>query len=110
MQLLMGVLRQVLTSLAPQGAPEFERELTQRISVQLAVAVGAGVSTRSRQGRLKEITVDSQNGSTIHLHEPSVAVPGESLTTTCGQPGDDLIGDADIQDGLHHPRHRASST
>ena len=47
----------------------------------------------------------------VHLHEPAVAIPGETGIARFARKAFNGIGiEAEIEDGIHHARHRGSGT
>ncbi len=58
------------------------------------------------EGLLEELAVDAEDRLAEHLDEAAVGVPGEALVA--GLPGQALhrlVGEADVQDGVHHAGH-----
>ena len=59
------------------------------------------------EGLLEELAVDAQHGLAEHLDQAAVGVPREALVAGLrGEPGDGLVGEADVEDGVHHAGHR----
>ncbi|MNV74192.1 hypothetical protein D3C71_1673930 [compost metagenome] len=58
---------------------------------------------------LKDVVVDAHDDVAIHLDEAAVAVPGKArvagIVTECMH---GLIVEAEIEDRVHHPRHRGA--
>ncbi len=58
------------------------------------------------QGVLEVLAVDVEDGLAEHLDQAPVGVPGEPLVAgLLGQALDRLVGQADVEDGIHHARH-----
>ena len=57
-------------------------------------------------GVLEVLAVDVEHGLAEHLEQAAVGVPGEPLVAgLLGQALHRLVGQADVQDGIHHARH-----
>jgi hypothetical protein len=58
-------------------------------------------------GLLERLTLNVQHGLAEHLDQPAVGVPGEPLVAgLLGQPLHRPVGQADVEDRVHHARHR----
>ena len=61
--------------------------------------------------RLQQVVRYVENGARVHLQQPPVGVPREVLVArVLRQPVDRLVGQPDVEDGLHHPGHRELRT
>ncbi|GAA3235204.1 hypothetical protein GCM10020256_52900 [Streptomyces thermocoprophilus] len=58
------------------------------------------------EGVLEEVAVDAEDGLAEHLDEAPIGVPGEPLVAgLLGEALHGLVGEADVEDGVHHARH-----
>jgi hypothetical protein len=74
--------------------------------VQVQVEVGALLGLHLVEGVLEQVAIDVEDGLAEHLDQPAIGVPGEALVARLlGQPPHRLVVQADVEDGLHHPRH-----
>ena len=79
----------------------------QVLGVQVQVVLGALGLLGSVDGLLELVPLDVEHGLAEHLDQPPVGVPGEPLAARLlGQAVHGLVGQADVQDRLHHARHR----
>jgi hypothetical protein len=55
---------------------------------------------------LEELAVDAEDGLAEHLDQAAVGVPGEPVVAgLLGQALHRLVGEADVEDGVHHAGH-----
>ena len=53
------------------------------------------------------LAVDAQHDAAVHGDEPAIAVVGEALVAgDGGETLDAAVVEAEVEDGVHHPRHR----
>jgi hypothetical protein len=106
-KLIVGVLRercaQLFLHLLGEGGgdlfPVFGRQVRIQVQVFVVLVIGENV--------FEVIVLYAQNHVAVHLDEPAVAVISEALVATgLGQAQHRLIVEAQIQDRVHHPRHR----
>jgi hypothetical protein len=77
------------------------------LGIQLRVARRALGLLRGVEGVLEVVAVNVEHGLAEHLDQPPVGVPREPLVARLlGEAVDRLIRQADVQDGVHHSRHR----
>jgi hypothetical protein len=56
---------------------------------------------------LEMMMLDAEHDLSVHLDEAAVAVIGEALVAALSRhPGDGAVVETEVQDGIHHPRHR----
>ncbi len=78
----------------------------QVVSIEIQVVLGALGLLRRLDRVLERVALDVQHGLAEHLDQPPVRVPGEPVVVgLLGQALHRLIGQADVQHGLHHARH-----
>ena len=100
-QLLLRVGGEVVVGLEALG------QLAQGIGVELDVEGDFALALHARYLVLEALARDPPHHVSEHLHQPSVAVPGEAFIAGArGQAGGRLVVQAEIQDRVHHPRHR----
>ena len=86
---------------------EFVNELAQRRRVELGVVLGSDLGLFRDERVLEARAVDAEHDSAEHLQEAAVGIPREALVAgQGGQAGDGFVVEAEIQDGVHHARHR----
>lgn len=105
--LLARVLREVAPGLGLDDLLELGDELLQLGRVQVGVDRDLLGLLRRVQGLFEEVAVDVEDGLAEHLDEAAVRVPGEALVAGLrGEALHGLVGEADVEDGVHHARHR----
>ncbi len=57
---------------------------------------------------LERVMLEAQHDVRIHLDEAAIAVIGEAVAGPFAQPLRGLLVEAEIEDGIHHPRHRGA--
>jgi hypothetical protein len=57
---------------------------------------------------LEEVVVDVENHVRVHLDEAAIGIVGEAPVGAGCQGLDGLVVEAEIEDGVHHPRHRGA--
>jgi hypothetical protein len=106
-QLLTRVLREVTAAVLGHDALEGVDQLAQVARVQVQVVLGALGRLGGVDRVLEQLALEAEHGFAEHLDQPAVGIPGEPLAAgLLGQAVHGLIGQADVQHGLHHPRHR----
>ncbi len=104
--LLARVLREVAAGLLGDDGLELLHEALEVARVEVDVGGDALGPLGLLQRLLEEVAVDAQDGLAEHLDEATVRVPGEPLVARLGgEAGHGLVGEADVQDGVHHARH-----
>ena len=74
---------------------------------ELRVVVHSTFHTKVGQDLLKLSCFHSENDVGIHLDKASVGIPSKvRVTGPASQMLDDVVIDAEIEDGVHHSRHR----
>jgi hypothetical protein len=105
-ELHVRILGQVLTGLLDEDAPEIGGQASQRSGRQPTVIRHVVFAARPGQRPLEQGGVNAEHRAPIHLHQPPVTIPREPVATPGGQTGQGLVGQPDVEDRLHHPRHR----
>ena len=84
---------------------------------ELVVKLDASLLFDLLDDRLKGVNVvlvdwlHTEYDIAIHLHEATVRVPSEALVATlASQAIDDRIVESEVEDRVHHTRHRSSTT
>lgn len=104
--LLARVLREGPAGLALDDALEHLDQFLEVGSVQVQVVDGALGVLGLVQGLLEQLAVDAQHGLAEHLDQAAVGVPGEALVAGLRDQTDHRgVGEADVQDGVHHAGH-----
>ncbi len=110
-ELLAGVLRERAAGLLGDDLLEAGDQLLQVGGVEVGVDGDLLGGLGLVEGFLEELAVDVQHGLAEHLDEAAVRVPREALVTGLGgKAGHGLVGEADVQDGVHHAGHRELRT
>ena len=85
-------------------------ELGELIGGQVEVGLGAFLFLEVAEGLFERIfavfVFDLLNNIAVHLEETTIAVTPETGGVADGQSVNDLIGEADVEDRVHHAGHR----
>jgi len=108
-QLLDRVLRERLADLALPGLLVFADDVPPVVGGQIRVeAIALGFLVEF-QHVLEIVVVDVEHHVRIHLDEAAVGIEGEALVAGAGrQRADRGVVEAEIEDGVHHARHRGA--
>ena len=84
-------------------------QLAQRVRVELGVEADAALGLQARDLVLEALAGDAAHDVPEHLDEAAVGVPGEALVArrAC-QTLDRVVVEAQVEDGVHHARHRVA--
>ena len=87
----------------PELPDQCPQVLGGKIDVPLDLATRFGLG----EDLFKRLFAEIKDDITVHLDETAVGIVGEARIIGAGnQPFDGLIVEAQVQNGLHHPRHR----
>lgn len=104
--LLARVLREVPAGLGLHDLLEAGDQLLEVGGVEVGVDRDLLGGLGLVEGVLEELSVDVQDGLAEHLDEAPVGVPGEPLVAgLLDQAEDGLVGESDVEDGVHHAGH-----
>ncbi len=104
--LLAGVLRELAPGLGLDDLLELLDQLLQVRRGEVGVDRDLLRVLGGLQCLLEQLAVDAEDGLAEHLDEPAVGVPGEALVARLGgEAGHRGVGEADVEDGVHHARH-----
>lgn len=104
--LLAGVLREHASGLGLDDLLELLDELLEVGRGEVGVDRDLLRFLGRLQRLLEEVAVDPEDGLAEHLDEAAVGVPGEALVAGLGgETGHRGVGEADVQDRVHHARH-----
>ena len=79
----------------------------QRLGGQVGVVDHAVLAAVRAQDLLERVAVHAEHDGGEHLHQAPMGVQHEALVAGAGDHRrGDLVVHADVQDGVHHPRHR----
>ena len=68
---------------------------------------GAGALLELVERAVQLLSGDAEDDAAVHLHEAPVGVEGEALVVgLLGEPLDGAVVEAEVQDRVHHARHR----
>ena len=105
--MLLGILRKILAGLGKDDPLVGVYERLEGRNREFDVGRNAGLILRSVQCRLEALAVQAEHRLAEHLDESAVRVPGEVLVAGLRrQSADALVVEPDVEDGVHHPRHR----
>ncbi len=106
-QLFPGVLREIPPGPVPDYRLEGLGQNPQVGFVEIEVARGRPCLLRRVQSLVEQFAVHAEDRRGEHRQQAAVGVPGEALRTgLLGQTGNRGVGQTDVEDGVHHPRHR----
>ena len=106
-QLLARVLRERLTRSVLVDRLEGLHELTEVVGGEIDVLVDATRGLELGQRMLETVTVDAVDDVAVHLDEPAVRVERETrIAGRGGEAFDGHVVQAEVEDRVHHPRHR----
>ena len=106
-QLLGGVLRERLAGLALHRLLVGVDDLEPVVGAELGVEREPAEVLVVLEDVLEHAVVDAQHDVGIHLDEAAVAVVGEARVARLGgQALHRLVVEAEVEDGVHHARHR----
>jgi hypothetical protein len=113
-QLLVRILREGLAGFAPVGVEVAGGELAQRREVEHALVALAALATLAAHGLevgVEMLRVDPGDHLAIAGDQAPVGIPGQArMAADAQQAGQRGLGEADVEQGLHHPRHRHRRT
>lgn len=105
--LLPGVLREVASRLGLHDPLELLDELLEVLGAEVRVDADLLGPLGRLQRLFEEVAADAEHGLAEHLDEAAVRVPGEALVPRLrGETDDGGVGEADVEDGVHHAGHR----
>ena len=82
-------------------------ELDEVVGGQLDVLLDPALALQRGELRLEAVAVDAVDRVAVHLDQPPVRVVGEAaVARPLGQALDRLVVEPDVEDRVHHPRHR----
>ena len=107
--LFLRILREFVAILDIDGFVALD-EFREVIGGQVEVGLGAFLFLEFAEGLFERIfailVFDLLNNIAVHLEETTIAVTPETRGVANGQRIDDLVGEADVEDRVHHTRHR----
>lgn len=104
--LLARLLREVPPGLGLDDLLELRDQLLQVRRFEVRVDGDLLGLLRRLQRVLEELAVDAEDRLAEHLDETAVRVPREAVVTgLLGEALHRLVGEPDVQDGVHHARH-----
>ncbi len=108
-QLLGGVLGEVAAELGLDLVLEQPDQFLEVGGGELGILVDAALLLHLLQEVLEDVAVETEDDVGIHLDEAPVGVVGETLVAALGDhPLHGLVVETEVEDGVHHPRHRGS--
>jgi hypothetical protein len=106
-QLLQRVLREGLAGVGLDDLLVQLAQILQRLGGQLGVALHARRLLRLFEWMFEVLAVDAEHDPSVHRDEPAVAVVREPLVRRdSGETLHALIVEAEVEDRVHHARHR----
>ena len=106
-QLLLGVLREVLADGFFINRLVALHQLFQVVGAQVGVEFDALGFLHRVEFVLEQFVLDAHRGRAEHVDQSAVAVVGEAgVAGLRVQALDRCVSEAEVEDGVHHPRHR----
>ena len=106
-ELLVRVLRERLARAVEDDRLVDADEVLQRLHRQFDVGGDLEVDLLLLERVLEVVAVQAEDGLAEHLDEAPIGVPREVLVVGVpGEPVDALVVESDVEDRLHHARHR----
>jgi len=101
------ILRELLAGMLPHDLLELGRDRLPGRGVELGVGLDSGLLPGRGEDLLERLVGHPHHDRAEHLDQAPVAVVGEPLVAgELRHPLDDRVVHADVEDGVHHPRHR----
>ncbi len=108
-ELLLGILREVTAKLFLDLVLEQADQLLEVVGGEIGVALHAALLLHLFEEVLENVAVEVEHDVGIHLDEAPIGVIGEAgVTALLDHSLDRLIVEAEVEDGVHHPRHRGA--
>ena len=102
----MHVLREAFAKLLANDGLVLRDQRLPVFAFHLGIVVEALVFLGDFQGFLEQAMIEAEDDVGIHLDEPAIAVPGEArIARGGGKPFHRFVVQAQVEDGVHHPRH-----
>ena len=106
-QLLDGIIRELLARALAQHLLEAHREVFQVVGGEVGVELGARLFLLLGEGVLEQLRVHAHDHVAEHADEAAVGVVGETgIAGALGEALDGLVVEAEVEHGVHHARHR----
>ncbi len=110
-QLVARVLRERAARLLLVDRLEHSDESAQVVGVEIRVLLHAFRLLHVGQALLEAVRVDAVDHLAVHLHEAAVRVEGEAVVAgLLREPLGRNVAEAEVEDRVHHPRHRDRRT
>ena len=86
-------------------------ELFQIVRSKVRVGLGTELGLPSSESFFEEVSIDAVDDLSVHLNQTAVGVVGEMRVTRCATKSLSRgVGEAEVEDAVHHPRHRDRRT
>ena len=106
-QLLHRILRKIALGVLANDFLRRAGDFFQRPPIEIGIVFGAAALLCGLQHLLKFMLGDFQHDAAEHLDEPPIGIPGKAwIVAAARQRFHAFIIEAEIQDGIHHSRHR----
>ena len=106
-ELLAGILRERVPGALAVDLLELADDGGQRVRVEVDVGSDAALALRAREDVLEQVRLDTLDDVPEHLQEPPVGVEREPpVAARLRQAIDGLVVQSEVEDRVHHPRHR----
>jgi hypothetical protein len=106
-ELRLGLLREGVAGALLDQLLVIRDERPKRLGRELVVERDARLELGRVQQVLEVVDVDVEHDVAVHLDEAAVRVEREALVAAeLGERADRSVVEAEVQDGVHHPRHR----
>ncbi len=106
-QLLARILRELAAPLLLVDGDEGVGQLLEIVGIELGVVLDPALLLHPGQCVLEQVRLDAVDDLAVHLDQAAIAVVGEAgVARRLGQPGRRGVVETEVEDGVHHPRHR----
>ena len=107
-QLVPGLLGEGLAGVALDQLGQLDHHELQLVGGHGAVGGGAAAGLGRLERPVELLAVDAEHDAAVHLQEAAVGVVGEAPIGLAGEALDRRVVEPEVQDGVHHPRHRVA--
>ena len=114
-ELFPGIGRELAANPRTNQALETQDKLFQVLGLEIGIELDPLLLLDHVDNHFEGVVIflrdrlEAHDNVTVHLDEAAVRVPGETLVVgLASQPGNRLVIEPEIEDGVHHARHRCA--